>query len=58
MPQIYTNSVEEGFESPLEDTELDAAVGEGVSASQSEDRWRWAPIEEICNGEWSIGAGN
>lgn len=58
MPQIYTNSVEEGFEWPLADTELDAAVSEGVSASQSEGPCRWVRIEEICNGEWSIGGGD
>jgi hypothetical protein len=39
----------------VNEIDLEAAVGEGVVVSPDENSRSWVPIEEICNGEWSIG---
>ena len=57
MPLFYTYSFEEGLASSLNGA-VDAAVGEGVDSTQNEGPGSCVPIEEICNGEWSIGGEN
>jgi hypothetical protein len=54
---FYTYSFEEGLASSLNE-DVDAAVGEGAVSTQNEVPGSWVSIEEICNGEWSIGGGN
>jgi len=56
MPLIYKHSIEEGLASHLNDEiDVEAAVGGGLPADQNEDPRSWAPIHEICNGEWTMG---
>jgi hypothetical protein len=54
MTLFYTCSFEEGLALPLNE-DVDAAIGDGLAATQDEDSQSWVPLEEICNGEWSIG---